>query len=336
MPKRRHKKRKSNRDLEVYGIITVMEQRTFWEQTFPRIAAIVIAILAFAYLLYDLLVRGNELSGLHLGILLIVLALVLATIASRLKIVNFLDFNSKLESLREETTHELRGLRNQISTAIDLRIRPEQHQMTIFNMGGSLAKPVLEQLVKQYQASTIPAAGVDNKRTEYSREQFLRRADTYRARAYTILVLARAFQTSILEHRTPEPDDTGNGSIDERIVYLVEKLIDDGLQIIIPFHIEKDTKENIQPQILEETTVNLRLLNSLLDLRNKVDNEEIPLPSRDEVDELIDKVADALSTVQVAIAYRGTLAIMYEYEMMSKIKELRAKYLGSDAENGSS
>jgi len=156
-----------------------------------------------------------------------------------------------------------------------------------------------------------------------SKEEFLRRANGYRHRAYILLLMTMSFQTAMREHRVFEPSDFAEGNtMDEKIPNMIKMVLDNGLETVIPIRIidEKsgETRSVITPEIIE----GLNQINSLLDLCKRIENNETELPSRLDIDNLFDKIGDALTTLAAGLEVVGAHSILYEYRMTSAIKEL--------------
>jgi len=301
--------------------------KPFLEQWLPRL----IALSVFAYLIYSLIFREDTFSGLHIGALVIILALLLAPMASRLKLLNLIDFSSKLNGIMQEqqdTKRELNELRNQVSTFVSTRVSPIQ----IVTTGGS---EVLGELLSSFRKaeSEIDSNVSIEKDTKYTKEEFLRRAYGYRSRAYTLLLMTLVFQIAMHEHRVFEPADFAKGNtMNEKIPNMIKRILDNGLDTVFPIRLidEKsgETRSVITPEIVE----NLQLINSLIDLSQKIENDEIELPSRLDADSLFDKIGDALSTIALSLEVVGTHSILYQYRMTNAIESLKSELEQADAE----
>ena len=302
-----------------------MDKHT-WESSIARILTIVVAVIVFAYLPYDVLVRKTEPTSLHLWLLLIVVALLLANMASRLKIFNFLDFSTKMNELREDTDKKLHAFSQEISTKLVQSIQPVQHQTATF-MDSSSLKLILEELLKQNRASSVSHVDIGDKdNTQFTREVFLRKADSLRTYAKTLLQIARMFQKSAIEHEVPLPKgrrSTVDLTTDEGIIETTERFLKDGLKVLFPFEIPRGKSGDQAGKIIESTQENLSVLKSLLELRRKIDKKEASLPPKEEADELFNKVEDALDNLRVAIVLFGSIAIVGHYKATTFISELR-------------
>lgn len=110
--------------------------------------------------------------------------------------------------------------------------------------------------------------------------------------------------------------------MDEKIPNMIKMVLDNGLETVIPIRIidEKsgETRSVITPEIIE----GLNQINSLLDLCKRIENNETELPSRLDIDNLFDKIGDALTTLAAGLEVVGAHSILYEYRMTSAIKEL--------------
>ncbi len=291
--------------------------KSFFEQWLPRL----IALSIFAYLIYSLIFRGDTFSGLHIGALAIILALILAPMASRLKVLkvlNFIEFSSKLDDLKreqQETKSQLSELRNQISTVVSTRVSPIQ----IVTTDGS-------KVVRELFSSLKETAKEEGKDTKYTREEFLRQAYGYRSRAYVLLLMTMHFQIAMREHRAPEVADFAGDTMDEKIPNMIKRILDNGLDSVFPIRLidEKsgETRSVITPEIIE----GLQLINSLLGLSQKIENDEIELPPRLEINNLFDKIHDALVTIGLGLEVVGTNFILYQYRVANMIKELKKEF----------
>ena len=104
-------------------------QKLFLEQWLPRLIAIGILI----YLTYSLFFKQHQFSSLHIYALLITAALILAPMASRLRVFNLIDFNYRLDGLQQEqqeTKSQLNEINTKISNIIFANVNPVQ-QTTI-------------------------------------------------------------------------------------------------------------------------------------------------------------------------------------------------------------
>jgi len=273
--------------------------KSFFEQWLPRL----IALSIFAYVIYSLTFRGDTFSGLHIGALAIILALILAPMASRLKVLNFIEFSSKLNDLKreqQETKSQLSELRNQISTVVSTRVSPIQ----IVTTNGSVVRELFSSLKKKEKE--------EEKDTEYTREEFLRRAYGYRSRAYALLNLTTAFQIAMREHRAFEVADFAEGdTMDEKIPNMIKRILDNGLDSVFPIRLIDEKSGEIRSVITPEIIEGLKQINSLIDLSQKIENDEIELPPHLEINNLFDKVGDALATIGVGLEVVGTNFILF-------------------------
>jgi len=246
-------------------------------------------------------------------------------------LLNFIDFSSKLNDIKQEqgnTKRELNELRNQMSTFISMRVSPIQILATTGPEGlrelfSSFEKPRNEE---------ISTASIE-KDTKYTREEFLRHAYGYRSRTYVLLLMTMVFQVAMREHRAFEPADFVKGNtMDEKIPTMIKRILDNGLDTVFPIRLidEKsgETRSVITPEIVE----GLKQINSLIDLRQKIENDEIELPSRPDIDSLFDKIGDALSTIALSLEVVGTNSILYQYRMTSAIKALEKEIEQSEIE----
>ena len=294
--------------------------KTFLEQWLPRL----IALSIFAYLIYSLIFRGDAFSALHIGALAIILALILAPMASRLKVFNVIEFSSKLNDLKREqqkTKSQLSELRNQISTVVSTRVSPIQ----IVTTDGSVVRELFSSLKKTGKE--------EKKDTEYTKEEFLRRTYGYRSRAYVLLLMTMGFQIATREHRAFELADHVEGNtMDEKIPKMVKRILDNGLDSVFPITLIDEKSGEVRSVITPEIIEGLEQINSLIDLSQKIENDEIELPSHLDIDSLFDKVGNALSTIGLSLEVVGTSSILYQYRMTSAINALQKEIEQSEIE----
>lgn len=295
----------------------------------PRIIAIGILV----YLVYSLVIIGDTLRDLHIWVLAIMLALVLAPMASRLKILNIVDFSSKLNNLTKEqkkTKSELTELRNQISSYIDIRVKPVQQQTAIFSLAN--VKELQNAMQELKQPLTGDESEIVEKEPESARQQFLMKADSYRHVARNILHTAFTFQIAILKRRLAGSKDKIKGNTtDEKIRYLLRKVLDNGTKTILPIMLVDEKTKDIKPLDWEGIAADLQQLETLLDLRQKILDREIQLPQQDYIDKVFDRVNSALQNIAAGISIMGSAAIIYQYDMTNKIRELK-RGLGMEEE----
>ena len=301
--------------------------KVFFEQWLPRL----IGISIIAYLIYSLLFKQDSFSWLHIFALAIVIALILAPMAGRLKVLNIIDFSSKLNSLKQEqqkTKHELNELRNQISTVVSTRVSPVQ----IVTMNGfkEISK-VLSSIPKtESEVDSTMSIGKD---TKYTKEEFLRRAYGYRYKAHTLLLMTLALQIAMREHREFEEADSVEGNTtDEKISNMIKRILDNGLDTVFPIRVIDEKSEETSPVITPEIVEGLKQISSLLDLYQKVENNEVELPSRIDIDNLFDKIGEALITIAASLQVVGTRSILYQYRMTSAIESLKNEIEQAEAE----
>jgi len=301
--------------------------KTFWRNDFPRLVAIVIAVATFAYLVYDLTIKGNDLSMLHLWILLVVLALVLGSIASRLKIFNFIDFNSKVDSLRRETKRELAEIRTKVSAIVETQTT--QRQFTIMNLiSGSDPQILAQSLEKQYKTLEKPRVGESESGLEPEKDKFFKRVEVLITRAFEVFFIGRALQIAIYKNRVPAEaeDNLGTGNIEERTTYLIKAFLDGGIEVFIPI-----------PEEVNNTKRSLEQILKLINIKNKCQSENDQLPPHQEVDKMFDDATDGLGSIVSGIVFFASAAIVSYNKVRSTIKELRDRFgISEDASQSTS
>lgn len=168
-----------------------------------------------------------------------------------------------------------------------------------------------DERTEKFQHATQPEIGEDINKAESSRMQFLRRADSHRYRVYTTLFFARAIQVAIRERRLLKEGDKGVGNVNNRIDYMLNQLLQDGVELFVP------------PDNVAETAECLGTIKNLLELRQKVDSKEAEPPPQQEEQELFRRVEDGVRSVVAGAIWQGSQAILYQQEMMRTLKELR-------------
>ena len=298
------------------------ERKTFWRDNLPRLAAIVIAVATFAYLVYDIAIQGNDPSTLHLWILLVVLALVLGSIASRLRIFNFIDFKAEVDCLRVETKRELAEIGNQVSAIV--KTETTQRQFTIMNLvSGSDPQMLAQSLERQYRALEKPQVGEGEGGLESEKDKFLRRVESLMIRAYDVFFIARSLQIAISSNSMPKAGEVNldTGDIEKRTTYLIEVLLNEGIEVFVPTTERHNAKRNLE-QILK-----------LVNIKSKCHSENEQLPSYKEIDKMFDDAYDGLGGIVVGTTIIASAAIVSYSKMMSTIKELKDKFgISGDAE----
>ena len=288
--------------------------KLFFEQWLPRL----IALTIFVYLIYSLIFTGEPFSSLHIGALVIMLVLILAPMAGVLKVFNF-EFRSKLndlESQQQKTTSQLNELSSQISTVISTVISTRVNPIQIVTTDGSAVRELFSSLTKTEKE--------EKRDQEYTKEEFLRRAHGCLSQAYVLLLLTASFQIAVLEHRAFELADYVEGTtIYEKIPKMLKRILDNGLDIVFPIRlIDKKSGEAssvITPEILE----GLEQINSLIDLSQKIKNDEIEVPSHFDIESLFDKVRNSIFTIGLSLQVVGTNSILYQYRITSRINTLK-------------
>ncbi len=292
-----------------------MKNRTFWEQLFPRILALGIV----GYLIYYLGIKGDALNIFHIVMLVIMLALVLAPMARKLKIFNIVDFDSKFNALQEEqqeTKAQIGEMANKISNIIDVQIKPSQNQTNIINLGDM--EEFLKELKSPKQLDT-PTPTKDKGDSEQDRIDFLSSAEIHRGRTFTVLVIAREFQEAILEHKALSAKVVIGDTLDDKIRHMSKALIDRDVSVLFPFNILKGEVDAV-PDIVSDITNGLQCVDEFLNIRQKVENREIAVPSN--ADELLENITEAVLNIKGAVIVSGSTAIVTNYNVKNKVNQL--------------
>jgi hypothetical protein len=281
-----------------------------WNQIVPY----VVAAIATAYLIYVLVVQGDPLQFIHFWIFLLVVVLVLAPLAGRLKIWNLIDFDSKFQSLRNETKKELDQIRNQVSSVVQTSIVPMQHQWTVLGVDERMAKKLSESIEEQFKLMSLHRHLNGTKEIDSTRIQFLRRADFYRSRIYVVLSAAHFFHIVIREGRIPESGELGPDATDGRISHTLKHILDGGVELFVP------------PEEVAKTIEELRSIEKLLDLYRSVDSKETNVPSEQEGDQLFDNINSGLSGILAGVLLYGSQAIVAQQNVKRVLKELKEEW----------
>jgi len=293
--------------------------KLFLEQVLPRL----IALGIFGYLVYSLIFKGHALSSLHIVALAIMLVLLLAPMAGILKVFSF-EFRSKLDDLKKEqqkTTSQLIDLRSQISTFITTSFNPIQ----IVTTDSSGLTDLFSNLRKADKA--------EKTEKRYTKEEFLRRTHGYLSKAYVLLLLTRSFQIAMLEHRPFELADRVEGNtMREKIPKMVKEILDNGLDSVFPIKLADEKGNEVTSVITPEIIQGLEQINSLIDLSQKIESDEIELPSHVDIDSLFDKIGDSIATIALSLEVVGTKSILYQHKITSTMNALRKEIEQSEIE----
>lgn len=293
--------------------------KSFFEQWLPRL----IALSIFAYLIYSLIFRGDPFSPLHIGALVIILVLILAPMAGLLKVFN-LEFRTKLNDLdreQQKIAGHLTELTSQISTFVSTRVNPIQ----IVTTDGSVVRELFSSLKKTEKA--------EKKDKEYTKEDFLRHTHGYLSKAYVLLLITLSFQIAMREHRAFELADHVEGNtMYERIPKMVKRILDNGLDSVFPIKLIDEKSGEVRSVITPEIIEGLEQMNSLIDLSQRIEDNEIELPSHLDIDSLFDKVGNALATIGLGLEVVGSNSILFQYKMTSAINALRKEIEQSEIE----
>jgi hypothetical protein len=297
--------------------------KLFLEQWLPRLVALTI----LAYLGYSLLFKQDHLSWLHIILLAMAIGLILAPMASRLRVANLIDFNSKLDGLKQEqqeTRTQLKQLRNQISSTISMRSNPIQ----VVTFDG-----IRELLLADKQAITQLAGDSSTaKNAKYSKDAFLRTANRYCSIAFPLLMLTRTFQVTANEHRfyTAEMDFDENHTRSETIKDLVTSVLATDLTTLFPFQLIDEKNQQKHSVITPDVIQGLHSITTLADLYEKVQTGDEELPSPPDIDPLFKKVAYALATLTAALEVLASNSILYRHRLTSFVDNLGADIQTAD------
>lgn len=289
-----------------------MKQRFLLVEVFPRLLGAGI----LAYLIYSLMFKAQALTSIHAWMATMMLILAIVPMASRLKISNWFDFSAKLDALQKqqlETKSELGEVRAQVSNVIEIHATPVQQQTTILNLSG------LRELTNGVKSSMI-SANKDTKDKGQIRQNFLRRADFWRNSAYHVLFIAFYLQDARINHKGINVNALIGDTTDGQIRYMVKTLVDKRLEVLFPFTFMKENGQS-ESFPFAETIQGLQAMETLLDIRQKVEAHEIEVP--EDADEIFGKVETAMSHLVPGIALLGATISESEYNLRLKFSELQ-------------
>lgn len=214
---------------------------------------------------------------------------------------------------------EIKEITNILLTYKERGITPEEYSIFKDKMLPQISEPKSEIVI--------------NGELVRSKEEFLRRAYGYRYRAYTVLLMTMVFQIAACEHRAFEPADFATGdTMDEKIPNMIKRIIDNGLDTTFPIRVVEEKGGEAISVITPEILDGLKQINSLLDLYQKIENDETELPSRRDIDSLFDNIKDALATLSAALEIVGSHSVIFEYRMTGAIEALKNELKQAEAE----
>ena len=188
-------------------------------------------------------------------------------------------------------------------------------------------------IVRELFSSLKESEKEEGKDAKYTREEFLRQSYGYRSRAYVLLLMTMVFQIAMREHRAFEVADFAEGrTIDEKIPNMIKTILDNGLDTVFPIMLTDEKSGETRSVITPEIVEGLQLINSLIDLSQKIENDEIEIPSRLDIDSLFDKVGKALATIGLSLEVVGTDSILFQYRVTSDINALHKEIEQSEIE----
>lgn len=274
-----------------------------------------IAILAFAYLVYTLGLKGVALDYMHFWVFLLVVFLVLAPLAERLKLFNVIDFNSKIEALRQETTRELSEIRNQISSNVSSHVTPIQNQWTLVGVDAEIAGQLIQKFRENPRNAAIPTK--DSEGECPSRIEFIRRVERCVYRSYDALAIAHAMQITYIEKRMIEPRDLVDGDVEDKVDHHLNNLLRDGLRPFVP------------DQEIFNTTNQLMNLKKLIDLYRMIKLGKDDPSDQEEWEDIISSAHEGITGISIGIAIQSSQLIQASISLRDYITS-KKKELGLD------
>jgi hypothetical protein len=245
-----------------------------------------VAVLAIAYLIFVLAVKGDAFSYLHFGVLLLIVVLIIIPVADKLKIFNFIDFSSKLDTFRSETKKELSDIRSQISANIRSNISPIQQQFTFQNIDEKYSQNLVQAL-KEVSGNLADSSVPRIPEGTSLETQFINRANSILSKAYVVLMFAHVISFSIYEKRLMQSDDLGKGELGRNGLTKVhlDYLMKNGLSIFVPATEIEKTKEELSK------------IPELIALYEAVEKHDKMIGESEQYNPLIDDINDGLGSI---------------------------------------
>jgi hypothetical protein len=193
-----------------------------------------VAALALAYLFYTLCLKGVNLGNIHFWVFLLVVFMVLASLAERLKLFNVIDFNSKMEALKKETKRELSEIRNQLSSNINSHVTPIQNQWTFVGVDEAVVGPLIQKIKESPDKTSIPTKDKVSNGDAPSYIELIRKVERCVWRAHDTLGIAFTMQIAFVEKRMVVPKDLVNGEVVDKVDYYLNNVLKFGLRPFVP------------------------------------------------------------------------------------------------------
>jgi len=279
-----------------------------------RVLIIVVVAIALAYLIYTLAWQKEEFNYLHFLTFLVVAVLALVPFASRLRIPNVIEFDRKIDSVREETKKELADIRNIISSSIQTQVSPVQHQWNVIAAGDDSLKRLAQALSVAESESSQQQKEIE--KIDSKSSEFLREVDHLRYGAYCTFLAARSMQIAMREERAVIPDDLGKDKAGERVISLIDRILHNGVQLFVP--------PNEQGRTIEE----LQDMRKLLEIYIQVKHDKAEAPTDEEMQVLISKAKNAIGNILTGVIWHANHSLLYQQSMMKNIEAIK-KELGN-------
>lgn len=253
-----------------------------------RIAPLTVAAALLAYLIYALFVDGQAFTALHLGAFALVTLLVLVPFATRIKIPNIIELDTKVNKLHEQTNQELGQLRNSIATLTNVRVNPVLNQYTLLGSENQFKQMVEALTVTPRKDENITEdGGIESERTRFFHQTRLVLNDAQMA-----LKVARVMQIAYEEKRQLKSDQLDLGPIDpfEKTKFLIDCMVQGGLKYFVP----KDKQPVTIKQL--ETYLNLNIIYA------EVYNRKRKPPSPDQTNIMVEAVGEMTTSILAGVA----------------------------------
>jgi hypothetical protein len=293
-----------------------------------------------AYLIYSLILLKNELNYLHVILIVLGVGLLLSKKADKLKILNILEFNSKLDDIKRENKKEFEELKTQIQN-VSINFVPKQWLTNIITTGQSTSE--LSEAIHEAHSKTIDLLSEKEKRIKDDTKtqdivHLEKRVEMIYNWSYYLLFLTRTLQIAILKNRMFKPKDVaidmGIKSFEERTTYLLRQILDSDLRKMFPIVLvgDEDKEDKEKPFPIDKIIEGLELIEYVVELRKKMKEGSFSKNEIEEAGKKIDILHDALYELELLIAYRCNFALLYENDMRRKIKALSGEIKAAEEE----
>ncbi len=274
-----------------------------------RIAPLTVAAALLAYLIYALLVNGQAFTALHLGAFALVTLLVVVPFATRIRIPNIIELDTKLSKLHEQTEQELGQLRNAIATITNVHVNPVLNQYTLLGSENQF-KQMVEALTAAPRKDEVI---VENGGIESERTRFIHQTHCVLNDAQMTLKVARVIQIAYEEKRLFKSDQEDLGPEDpfERTNFLIDCMVHGGLKYFVP--------EDKQPA----TITRLETYRKLAVIYADVYRRKRKPPGPDQADIMVKAVGEMTARILAMVALFSGEAVASQRRIAEAIPYLK-------------